>query len=278
MSWRCVSRFIGLVLLAAGLAKLSDPASHDSITVLLSVLEIAFAWLLWAEWQAAFVRKSTVILFLGFAAAALTKALRGDASCGCFGTLEINPWVTMVMDIALAVSAVMVRTPEPAAIRSRSLRLLRGISAVGLLIVATGVYTAARPTMVTGAGIIAASSRLILLEPEHWLGSRFPIADEIDVGPQLLRGRWVVVFFRYNCKPCQAPMPHYLAQAASGIPTALIELPPYAPSEKSIVPAESGCLYGRLRRTRRWIVRTPMHLELVDGQVVAVHDPAKREH
>lgn len=44
------------------------------------------------------VRKATIGLFVLFAGVSLYKAISGEASCGCFGKAEVNPWWTVSLD------------------------------------------------------------------------------------------------------------------------------------------------------------------------------------
>ncbi len=49
-----------------------------------------------------------------FACVSLYKGLSGEASCGCFGQVEISPWWTLTMDLA-AVAALLRWAPRAAA-------------------------------------------------------------------------------------------------------------------------------------------------------------------
>lgn len=42
--------------------------------------------------------------FSAFAAVSLFKAVRGDPSCGCFGSLAVNPWVTWAVDMGVVLA------------------------------------------------------------------------------------------------------------------------------------------------------------------------------
>ena len=69
--------------------------------ILVVEFELIFGiWLLFGK-----LLKLTWLLSIGcfsiFAAVSLYKALSGEVSCGCFGAVVINPWVTMVFDLAI---------------------------------------------------------------------------------------------------------------------------------------------------------------------------------
>jgi uncharacterized membrane protein YphA (DoxX/SURF4 family) len=44
---------------------------------------------------------ATVACFSVFTLVTLYKALSGEESCGCFGTVTVNPWVTLVFDLTV---------------------------------------------------------------------------------------------------------------------------------------------------------------------------------
>lgn len=265
MTWRPVSLFIGLLLASAAFSKLSDPRSRELMTYLIVGFELFWAWLLWIDFRPNLLRRSTAALFLCLAVIALFKAVRGDSSCGCFGKIELNPWWTLILDAGVSFCAATAPLgPEPTK-RGWPVKVLL---ATGMLCIAALVFLATRPAIVTGPGVIASGKRIVLLEPEQWVGQMFPLTNQIDVGAKLLNGEWMIVLFRNDCSACAKAMPSHVAAAARGEQTALVELPPFAAPENSIVPPESKCLYGRMSRRRLWIVKTPLELRLSNGKVV----------
>ncbi|GHT39060.1 hypothetical protein FACS189427_13290 [Planctomycetales bacterium] len=44
---------------------------------------------------------ATTMLFSIFALVSLYKAISGEISCGCFGNVEVNPWITAGVDLAV---------------------------------------------------------------------------------------------------------------------------------------------------------------------------------
>jgi hypothetical protein len=111
---------LGIVLIAAGTMKLidvytePDPAKFASSTGgrLLLGAEIAFgAWLvvgLFPQWS----RLAAIAVHLGLMNVALTAALEGRVTCGCFGRAPIGPWVAFGFDLS-AVVALLATQPAP---------------------------------------------------------------------------------------------------------------------------------------------------------------------
>lgn len=111
MSYRIVSRLVGLLLLTAAGLKLyglqSLPTTRSGIfsaawlQVGLIELEMVLGlWLISGCYPIA-ARCSAVVVFGIFAVASAFAGWIGQASCGCFGELPINPWWTFVLDCSI---------------------------------------------------------------------------------------------------------------------------------------------------------------------------------
>jgi len=123
-----------------------------------------------------------------------------------------------------------------------------------------------------GGEPILSDDSFVVLEPEKWIGKRFPVAGDIDIGTRLLKGSWIVVLYDHNCSKCQEAMPKYVRQAerlrndSMATKIALVELPPYRAS----VPSANGpCEHGRLSDAKEWFVTTPVEIRPRDGMVSA---------
>jgi hypothetical protein len=115
-----LSVVLGLFLLVTAGLKIhgvyTDPYSQESILLtprlLVALIEIEIVLGLWllsglaprAAWLA-----SLVFFTLG-AAANLYMAFEGQRSCGCFGRVEVSPWLSLTLDVA-AVAALLTLRP-----------------------------------------------------------------------------------------------------------------------------------------------------------------------
>ncbi len=99
----------GILLVAAGLKAYqlaTEPAAEISLMTsrwfLVGVVE--FEVLLGLCLIAGVLSKPVWLVTLGcfsvFTCATLYKALTGEASCGCFGSVHVNPWYTLGLDVA----------------------------------------------------------------------------------------------------------------------------------------------------------------------------------
>lgn len=238
---------------------------------------------------------ATVTFFI-FTAVTLYRAIIGDSSCGCFGTVEINPWITLMLDILLLVlllafhplpliAANPANPADPAAIRlTRRGILLRTMPAVAFVVIAGTIAVIGavnyRPAILSDSGEIVGENRFVLLDPAAWLNKPFPLAPHMQLDRPLMQGNWVLVLYRRNCQDCEKLMPEVQSLAltaaadAAGTHIAVVEMPSYSPPDSSLAVAMPNILLGRLSAARDWFAATPLVVGLCDGQVVFAQDSA----
>lgn len=239
-------------------------------------------WLLAGLWP----RTTWVIAlccFGVFTAISLYKAISGEATCGCFGRLRVSPWFTLLLDISaiLALLAFPPHATEPRRWASRRRMLARcGITAtLWLLAGVPAAIAMGNPRIATldGGMSLPRDGRVVVLQPEAWVGKRFPLAAHIDVGGTLSQGEWTVVLYRHDCPDCRQALPRYqerareqsIARRTSRL--ALVQLPPYAEHEVGLTsPDRSACLYGVLSDAAHWFAVTPIEVRLQEGVVLGV--------
>ena len=279
---------VGLVLLGAAALKAHQLATSPVpgegllstrwlLTLWVEVEIVLGVWLVSGlaarrAWQAA------VGCFVVFAVVTFVKAVRGDASCGCFGRVDVNPWVTLVLDVAALAALVRFRpSPEETglspAVRRRRLRMAAASgAAMGLAALIGSVVYA--PATLSEEGQVVGDSRIVLLEPRKWVGAPCPLLKHTDVARPLAKGRWTVVLYHHDCPRCEERVPEFARRAReqasrmAKAKVAMIELPPHAPAGRSLLPPETPCLTGKVDAGRDWFVATPTVLTLSEGVVI----------
>jgi hypothetical protein len=267
------------LLFAAAVLKVYQLATDPALGVLygfrwLQVGLVQYEYVL-AVWMLSglfgiYCRNVALLTFTGFACVAAYLGLTDAESCGCFGQVHVNPWFMLGIDVVavLSISRWLPRVSQGATWNSAFPGPIVG--AVFVAGLAAPAIAAIAPYQFTATGG-ATDEEIVLLEPEKWIGGRFPLFHEIDIGPRLARGSWVIVLFQHTCSHCQAILPRYeqLAKLHADGPgafrIALIEVPPHDPNEPS---PSALCELGRLNGEKEWFVATPAEILLRDGQVV----------
>jgi hypothetical protein len=228
--------------------------------------------------------------FSAFASVALFKAISGAASCGCFGRVAVSPWYTVSFDGIAIVSLLFWRPRrlappferraggegESAPLRAFAPSLVRLAVVFGawlLLGVSAGIAMGTnRDTTMSDAGQVLAGGKIILLQPEMWIGKRLPLLPYIDNGAILSRGDWLVVFHRQGCQKCQERLPSFARLAAdwAGHPgkprVVFVEMPPF--TGRDVGPANMRFVTAaRLSDAKEWFVETPVAVMVKSGEV-----------
>jgi hypothetical protein len=226
-------------------------------------------WLLSGLWVRA-ARWTALVAFHIFFTVSLSQALAGQESCGCFGSVPVDPRWTAALDL-LAILALWRWRPVESLgrlLRARSLRVAASLAVLLLVGIPGGFVLAARWPEIEADG-----SRVVV-KPEKWVGRRCPLLPYTDIGAELSRGRWLVILYHHNCPRCQEVVPIYeaKARAAAANPAApriaFLAVPPHGTPLWMFAPG-SASLQGRLTESKEWFGSTPAVLRLQDGVVQA---------
>ena len=274
-----VMKAVGVLLLVAAILKgwqlLTEPTANNSIWTsrAFSIVQVELelflgTWLLSGLFKKAAWLISTMC-FVMFSAVTLYKGITGAESCGCFGSVHINPWITLLAIDLPAVIALSVFRPKHVGALLGPMPPIRRLVRVAcplfvLLMASAALLALSEPDKVT--------SSYEILEPETWIGKQLPILEHIDIAEQLNEGTWVVMLYHHDCPDCAEAIPRYermaehLSENEEFLRVALIEVPPLA---KGPIGHDSPCTLGCLSRVKEWFVTTPAVALLNDGQVSA---------
>ena len=236
-----------------------------------------------------------------FCCVTLYKALSGAASCGCFGTVHVDPWITLfAVDLPAATVLAFLRPPGVfialGCVWTVAIRVFRlswrsvGRShshvstiprrALAPLMSTRALITTAAVAIIMGIStpILAlnkpaqATAKYEVLEPETWVGRELPVLEYIDIAETLRTGTWLVLLYHYDCPDCGWAIPMYeqMARDLEGnedfLRIALIAVPP---SGRGPVSLDSPCTLGRLADVKQWFVTTPAVGLICGGRVLA---------
>ncbi len=237
--------------------------------------EIFFALLLvaglWRQWTWFL----SVVGFSVFTIVSFMKGLSGESSCGCFGTVAINPWITTSFD--LTVVALLLCFRERSAFTfifsSTERKKLRAVLLVWLCISVPAllamlslkhdIHATLGSTLTDATGQVK-----IVLEPETWIGKEFSLFSRFvqpsDHRP-LKEGAWQVLLVHVDCPKC-AQILADLKSTREKI--AVLVIPSDAPNGLPPTTFPSFTLDDE----NDWFVMTPQVVLIKDGICVSVSE------
>jgi thiol-disulfide isomerase/thioredoxin len=311
---RIVMTFAGLLLIGASALKaqqmLTEPIVSkglwESWGFFLVAVPLEMALGIWLV--SGLFRKAAwlmgVLSFGFFVGVTAYKAATGELSCGCFGRIHVNPWITLLtIDVPLFL-LLLIFYP-------RGEKLLpppwpHPFHCLAVAIPACLVLGALVPTLFFNKPPDR-GEKYAVINPGNWQNNsnpgRPPIAvnpgtepnlpvhqttvepneadlpdwqlmlNHVDIAEQLRTDVKVVLFYHYDCPDCAVAIPLYSEYskelaADEEIQFAFVKGPPYGPDELDPVPAETTALVGRLDQSRDWIFESPLIFLLKDGQLI----------
>jgi thiol-disulfide isomerase/thioredoxin len=273
-----------VLLLAAGLKSRSLALSSSQGAVsplpqpLLIALEVLVAlWLAFGPLERArFLCGMTCFsLFLTVTLYDVTHSVR---SCGCFGEAKISPVVTGSFDLCVLIALWLTR-PRRTYTTARSWSPIKVIGGAAISALAATTLVINKPQWLSAAEPHAQPA---VLNPAMWINQPLPLLNSIEGGDTLSRGRWLLIFYHFDCDACRQLLPTYrtIAEATRGknasIRLAFVAIPPLASPSQDPGYASTDVSHFALRADRDWITSTPLLVALKDGRVVALDDDPAR--
>lgn len=225
-------------------------------------------WLLSGLWKRA-AWWISLLCFALFCGVTLYKALTGAASCGCFGRIPLNTWITLLaIDVPAVCLLLLFRTEKPSGPATPRPLAQKIYTAVCLVLLVTGIGVTTTVLVMHVPQRVTAEFEV--LEPPTWVGEMLPIMTHIDRAAPLQQGNWLIMLFHHDCPDCAQAMPAFeeIAENFVGnedtLQLALIEIPPYGHDAEA---RESVCHLVRMDDSKKWMVVTPAVLLMADGVV-----------
>jgi len=220
----------------------------------------------------------------------------GASSCGCFGSIQVNPWVTLVLDVSFFVGILVLGRRAPGLRWQPTLPAVRvliaGMWTIASFVLGFGPLTA-KPAQVpvaaaeevpvaTGEPRPASSAALPsegYYVPEYgsWVGQRFldlEIAGWIQGLPaeELQTGLDYVLFYRKDCEHCHELMQVFFTSPLE-IPTVAVAIPERTGWPDVRLPFDcEECRMAELPAGVDWFIQTPVLVRLNEGVVACASE------
>ncbi len=226
-------------------------------------------------------RLAGIVMLASFLPVLIGDVALGSSSCGCFGAVQISPWVTLATDTFFLVALVFVARGVQGLKTPRSLPTWQvvtvGLWSVFSVAVAFGLAspgaTEARVDDPPGGGAAAGpSAGYYLPNYSDWVGQRF---QELDVAAwiqglpgDLDQGQQYILFYRKDCEHCHELIEVFFADELT-VPTTAVAVPERAgfPTVGLQPFVCGGCRLAELPSGVDWFMQTPVVVRLADGVV-----------
>jgi hypothetical protein len=217
----------------------------------------------------------------------------GASSCGCFGSLQVSPWVSLVLDVSFFLGILILGRYSPALQWRPSLPagrvVMAGIWTVAAFVVGFLPVTRAE----SKAEVPVAEASVVVADPaadasalpqdgyyvpdlDSWVGQRFSdldIARWIQGLPEdLEEGIDYLLFYRKDCEHCHELVQVYFTGPLD-IPTVAVAIPDRAGWPDTQLPFECDeCRLSELPAGVDWFFQTPVLVRLNEGVVACASE------
>ena len=293
--WAILRLTLGVILLTAAILKTHQLATVPSLgegllqarwfNILVVEFELLFGIWLIVGLLPKLTWLATLSCFSVFTLVSLYKAVIGEANCGCWGVVEVDPKVTTIFDLGVIGLLLLFRPAGSLTQWNEMLREFVGVFrqkrfatvvVIWLLVAIPATYAMlALETVSLGENQDELAGKSVTLEPMNWIGKPFPLNDLLDAA-ELPKNwgvdNWTVLLHSGDCSVCEALL-HELANKADSVRLdrlAVVEVPGGATVEVPLAVRERAGLVCSLRRNSRWFTPSPVVLTLENGTVAKV--------
>jgi hypothetical protein len=240
--------------------------------------EILFALLLFSGIRRQWMWLASLFCFLLFFIVSAMKGLSGEISCGCFGVVTINPWITTTFDVIIVILLVIFRERFTIKINTFNINfskqevqkllvlfiiwIILAVPVLFAMLSLKQVHAILGTEMTTSAG-----RKKIVLEPETWKNKELPLIARFTQpaeGELLKQGTWTMILIHSDCPKCRKLISDMENQNRTNI--ALIEIP--SPTTEDL-PKVSFPVF-KLDENNEWFVITPCIIVINDGICVSI--------
>ena len=232
--------------------------------------EILFALVLVADIGRQWTWLLSLLGFTAFTFVSVMKGLSGETSCGCFGAVTVNPWLTATFDAAIVGLLFIFREPAAVPPPVNRKKILAVLLAWLLLAVLTLLAMLSLKQWDHELGMELKGfdgRRMISLEPEKWISKELPLIPhfaEPHAGDLLKHGNWNVLLIHLDCEKCREMMADMEKQNAEGV--AVVIIPSRSSDKMPEVPFPVFVMDDRID----WFAETPCMVKLSEGICVAI--------
>lgn len=266
--WEWVRVTLAMLLASSAILKFDSVENVATSGFLVATVLIGFEttlalWLVSRLWtQVAW--GVTLATFVAFSVTASTRGLLGYESCGCFGSVAVNPWLMFLVD-CMAVLALLVFRP------GAGIRTCLGDRRVTWALLVVSVTL---PAVLAGAVAHEVSGATALRMRDLVEGEKCPLLPHVDIRDHIGTGDWLVVLYRDDCAKCGELLDRMRTEplVRQAAPIALVAVSSKAATSAHGLPVLPNVVSGRVSREIQWRGVVPLALTLRDGRMLGVDE------
>lgn len=212
-------------------------------------------------------------LFAAFADVSLSAVVLGKDSCGCLGSIAVNPSLMAVADfVAVGLLVWSVRSTGATVGRHWQLNDWCQVGLLVLLGLSLGSTSWAREWSQAFATVAeAGKEHRRVFEPRDWSNRECPLLENITGGERLRRGQWLILFVRPGCAECERVVAQHQSASQAEHRRGAVKSESIAIvsvfSDWRGTPIPQQALVTKLSTDSPWYVQAPLVLQLTGGIV-----------
>jgi hypothetical protein len=235
-----------------------------SFAIIAIVVEIVLGIWLASCFAHRIARSIGILFFASFLVVSVFNGILGKTSCGCFGVVEIHPFVSSIIDVACV--AMLVHSFRVNCISNRTPISHVGWIVAGVLLIAIALFGVFQfnPGFVDPSGVVIGEGSLVVVDTTDWVGKRFPLKRFINGSAILRNGTWRVILYHVDCPKCQELIGQITAVSPKAYNVAFVEVAPFGTHRRI---NSDSIVWLRLSTKHEWFVSAPEEVWLEDGVV-----------
>ena len=244
-----------------------DDEFETSLAVVGSAVEVVIGLALILRFRPSITVPAAGVLFVLMAGVSGVGTFRGVASCGCFGTVVVPPWVMLVFDVAVAGALLWGLKASGALRQKQAAAIIAACIASGFVGIAVGsvLYPSlGAVTSVLSPDAIAGAKTVFITPRDLPSDQPFPLLPYIRIDADLSQGEWKVIFARAGCQRCERRLREGGCEPDGQECVAVV----LAEEKKDWVLNENcEAVLGHLSSDKIWSFDAPLTLKLTDGRL-----------
>ena len=231
------------------------------LTVLGSCVEVVIGVSLLLRFRPSISVPAASLFFALMAGAAWIATVRGAASCGCFGSVEVPPRVMLLVDAGAAAALLLGLRRSGATSQQRTAILLATCSASFLISIVVGSALHLTPRSLA---TLRSPNGMNLEESDLRLGEPFIMIQYIQIDADLSQGEWKIIFVDSECRICKQTLRGGECKPEGQERVAVIQVDR---NEGWTLYKECHAVLGRMVSSKNWNISTPRTMRLKDGRL-----------